>query len=106
MKIDQLPLDFAGASDGMLPTTSCSEFEFATVAGRGNKQSRGCPPKSVTAGETAHHSMYPNGECPNCGGKLHGDGYNAVLRCENAEDDAYWYAEPDARPVYCIPNSD
>ena len=48
--------------------------------------------------------MYPNGECPNCGGKLHGDGYNAVLRCENAEDDAYWYAEPDARPVYCIPN--
>jgi hypothetical protein len=82
----------------------CSEFEFATVAGRGNQQSRGCPPKSVTAGETAH-SMYPNGECPNCGGRLHGNGYNTVLHCENAEDDAYWYVEPDARPVYCIPNT-
>ena len=48
--------------------------------------------------------MSPNGECPNCGGRLHGDGDGTVLHCENAGDDAYWYAEPDARPVYCIPN--
>lgn len=47
--------------------------------------------------------MYPNGGCPNCGGKLHGDGFNTVLHCENAEEEAYWYAEPDSRPVYCAP---
>ncbi len=39
--------------------------------------------------------------CPNCGGELIGDGYNSVVHCENAEEDAYWYVEPDADPIYC-----
>lgn len=39
--------------------------------------------------------------CPNCGGKMLGDGYTAVLACENAEPDTYAHHEPDAKPVHC-----
>ncbi|MCP4256845.1 MAG: hypothetical protein GY774_04860 [Planctomycetes bacterium] len=39
--------------------------------------------------------------CPNCGGELIGDGYNSVIHCENVKEDAYWFVEPDADPVYC-----
>lgn len=46
--------------------------------------------------------MYPNGSCPNCGGKLFGDGYKTVLRCENTKVDTF-YIEPDAQPIYCEP---
>ena len=46
-------------------------------------------------------SMYPDGECPNCGGRLHGDGYGTVLHCELAEEDAYRFSEPDVTPVFC-----
>lgn len=44
-------------------------------------------------------SIYPNGECPNCGGQLFGDGVSTVLRCEFADDTPD--VEPDANPVYC-----
>ena len=40
--------------------------------------------------------------CPNCGGTLIGDGYTAVIHCENATDvDAIAEAEADAGPIYC-----
>lgn len=42
--------------------------------------------------------------CPNCGSRLHGDGYKTVLHCEFVDitgfDKAY---EPDGSPVYCKP---
>ena len=42
--------------------------------------------------------------CPNCGGSLIGDGYTAVIHCENATDvDAIAEAEADAGPIYCAP---
>lgn len=81
-----------------------STSEFETVAGRGNEHSHGCPPKSVTAGETAQISMYANGECPHCGSPLIGDGYRDVLHCENAEPESYECHEPDAQPVLCANN--
>lgn len=30
-----------------------------------------------------------------------GDGYTAVAHCENADESAYEFHEPDAGPVYC-----
>jgi hypothetical protein len=47
--------------------------------------------------------MHPNGTCPNCGGKILGDGYRTVLHCEIAEvpDDV----EPDAMTIHCEPIS-
>ena len=39
--------------------------------------------------------------CPNCGGKIIGDGYTVVLHCENAEIPAG--TEPDATVIYCNP---
>ena len=44
---------------------------------------------------------YGYGPCPRCGGDLIGDGYNTVLHCENAEEAAYEFHEPDAQPVLC-----
>jgi tRNA(Ile2) C34 agmatinyltransferase TiaS len=37
--------------------------------------------------------------CPNCGGRLEGDGYTVVFHCERIECPAD--VEPDANPVYC-----
>jgi len=42
-----------------------------------------------------------NGECPNCGSPLIGDGFNTVLHCENADEEAYEFSKPDATPIYC-----
>ncbi len=39
--------------------------------------------------------------CKNCGEQMEGDGYNTVLHCPNAEEDTWWYHEPDANPVEC-----
>lgn len=47
--------------------------------------------------------MYPNGICPNCGGRLFGDGCITVLHCEFADEDEFLLAEPDAQPVFCRP---
>ncbi len=46
-------------------------------------------------------SIYANGECPNCGNPLTGDGFKTVLHCENANPDSYADHEPDAQPVFC-----
>jgi endogenous inhibitor of DNA gyrase (YacG/DUF329 family) len=37
--------------------------------------------------------------CPNCGGKMHGDGYTTVRHCEEVEGTLE--IEPDAATVYC-----
>lgn len=52
----------------------------------------------------------PNGCCPHCGGKILGDGCTTVRHCENADlDDTarfpYGQPEPDANPVYCLPQT-
>ena len=39
--------------------------------------------------------------CKNCNGNMVGDGYRAVLHCENAEWEDFCDKEPDADPVYC-----
>lgn len=44
---------------------------------------------------------YANGSCPNCGGKMVGDGYSTVLHCEFSEPTD---EEPDAQPVLCKEN--
>lgn len=41
--------------------------------------------------------------CTNCGGTMVGDGYTAILHCENAAENRYQFHEPDANPVYCEP---
>jgi hypothetical protein len=47
-------------------------------------------------------SVAVSDRCPNCGGSLIGDGYTAVIHCENATDvDAIAEAEADAGPIYC-----
>ncbi len=46
--------------------------------------------------EDQHGRQY----CPNCGGKLFGDGFRDVVHCEFAET---YGIEPDASPVYCKP---
>ena len=38
-------------------------------------------------------------QCPNCGGKMEGDGYTIVRHCERV--DAPNDIEPDAPPIYC-----
>lgn len=59
-------------------------------------------PEDSTGGDShPPTSKYPNRGCPNCGGKLHGDGYGTVLHCEFADEEDYWYSEPDAEPVFC-----
>mgnify|MGYP003596010026 CR=1 FL=1 len=40
-------------------------------------------------------------DCPNCGGKMIGDGYTCVYHCENADEELYYDHEPDSNPVYC-----
>ena len=47
--------------------------------------------------------VYGNGDCPHCGGKLIGDGFKTVIRCENAAESDYEFSEPDAQPVFCDP---
>lgn len=37
--------------------------------------------------------------CPNCGGRMHGDGFTQVFHCETVDD--LGSAEPDAGPIYC-----
>lgn len=32
---------------------------------------------------------------------MEGDGHKIVFHCPNAEQESYWYHEPDASPVYC-----
>lgn len=39
--------------------------------------------------------------CPNCGGRLLGDGYRTVRHCEFSSD--VFEIEPDAAPVLCVP---
>lgn len=41
--------------------------------------------------------------CINCGGVMVGDGFSAVLHCENV--DYVGDREPDSRPVYCNADS-
>jgi len=38
-------------------------------------------------------------QCPNCGGKMEGDGYTIVRHCERV--DAPNDVESDAPPIYC-----
>jgi len=45
--------------------------------------------------------MYPNGICPNCGGRYFGDGIKTVLYCEFAEDEEVSSAEPNSGPLPC-----
>lgn len=63
---------------------TCSYFSQKT-------QDRTCP------GAYASTSTY-SGSCPNCGGRMHGDGHTVVRHCENVDPD---YQEPDAPPVHC-----
>ena len=39
--------------------------------------------------------------CPNCGGDIYDDGYTSPRRCENAEEEHWWYNEPDCPVVLC-----
>ena len=39
--------------------------------------------------------------CENCGSTMEGDGYTVVFHCEYADEETYWYHEPDADPVDC-----
>ena len=43
----------------------------------------------------------PVTSCPNCGGRLCGDGYTRVVHCEMS--DVPLDVEPDALPIYCAP---
>jgi len=44
--------------------------------------------------------MTPNFDsCPNCGGRLVGDGYTLVIHCETIDPPSD--VEVDARPIYC-----
>ncbi len=44
-----------------------------------------------------------NDDCPVCGGRMCGDGYNTLRCCENTDADM-WGLEPDAGPIYCDAN--
>lgn len=39
--------------------------------------------------------------CPMCGGTMIGDGFGAVIHCENVDRDIWGDYEPDAKPIYC-----
>lgn len=56
---------------------------------------------SVLRGRKARPAIDPlaNGTCPNCGGKIIGDGYTTPLRCEEATADDL--TEPDGRVILC-----
>jgi len=51
--------------------------------------------KSFTIMAQGHHV------CPECGGKIHGDGVTSVRHCEHAELEHYVDLEPDAGIVLC-----
>jgi hypothetical protein len=42
--------------------------------------------------------------CPNCGGKILGDGYTVVLHCEMVQD--LPEVAPDSDPIFCTPCKD
>jgi len=39
--------------------------------------------------------------CPLCGGSIIGDGITFALHCENANEEDYYYKEPDAPITLC-----
>jgi len=39
--------------------------------------------------------------CKDCGGEMIGDGFTVIVHCENAEEESFFYDEPDSAHVFC-----